>query len=296
MQTYNIGGYDYDDFESFGRRCGCSRPSYVKRNQVDAKLREFRSANAAFRDTTGNIHIPIKFIHLTDGAAGVVNAQQREDQVRVLNTAYRLHGIVFTHSEADVEEVNNADWFRMGHDSAAERAAKTALQTDPETTLNFYTTNGGGLLGWATFPWDLAGDPVMDGVVVLFSSLPEIGPPPYNLGQTATHEVGHWLGLYHTFQGGCSATGDHVGDTVPHSGPNFGKPEVGLRHNACNPGDAAPVQNYMNYVDDDWMDRFTDQQVARMKDMIGTFRPEVLQNEESDPGLYKACTRVQREL
>ena len=296
MQTYNIGGHDYDDFESFGRRCGCSRPSYVKRHQVDAKLREFRSANAAFRDTPGNIQVPIKFIHLTDGSAGAVNAQQREDQVRVLNTAYRSHGIVFTYSEADVVVEDNGAWFRMGHGSAAERAAKTALQTDPEATLNFYTTNGGGLLGWATFPWDLAGDPALDGVVVLFSSLPNIGQPPYNLGQTATHEVGHWLGLYHTFQGGCSAVGDRVGDTVPHSGPNYGKPEVGLRHNACNPGDAAPVQNYMNYVDDDWMDRFTDQQVARMKDLIGTFRPELLTNAESDPALGKACTRVLRDL
>ena len=296
MENYNIGGHDYDDFESFGRRCGCSRPSYVQRKQIDAKMREFRNANAAFRSTAGKIQIPIQFVHLTDGATGTVNAQQRADQVAVLNTAYNAHDIIFTYKEDEVKVVDNAEWFQMGHDSAAERAAKTALQVDPETTLNFYTTNGGGLLGWATFPSDLEGDPALDGVVVLYASLPDIGVPPYNLGQTATHEVGHWLGLYHTFQGSCSATGDHVGDTVAHSGPNYGKPEVGLRHNACKADEAAPVQNFMNYVDDDWMDRFTDNQVARMRDMVGAFRSDLLKNEESDSALDSACERVSRVL
>ncbi len=224
MEKYNIGGHDHDDFESFGRRCGCPRPSYVKVRQIDAKMREFRERNATFRSTSGNIHIPIQFIHLTDGAAGTVNAQQRNDQVDVLNTAYGEHGIVFTHEEDVVKVEDNAEWFQMGHQSAAERAAKTALQVNPETTLNFYTTNGAGLLGWATFPSDLAGDPAMDGVVVLYSSLPNIGAPPYNLGQTATHEVGHWLGLYHTFQGGCSKQNDRVSDTAAERTPAFGCP------------------------------------------------------------------------
>lgn len=295
MATYKIGGEEFSDFEQFGRRCGCPRPSYSRVSQIDAKMREFRAANEAFRTTPGTIRIPIQFIHIVNGTEGQIEPKTREGQVEVLNTAFAPHRIEFTYSENDVKVKDHAAWFRMGHGSAAERAAKKALQVDPEANLNFYTTNGGGLLGWATFPSELEGDPELDGVVVVYSSLPNVADPPYNLGETATHEIGHWLGLFHTFQGGCDGHGDHVGDTVPHSGPNFGKPEKGKRHNACDPSKKAPIHNYMNYVDDDWMDRFSDEQVTRMREMVAAFRPELL--ERSDPALSEACTsRISRAL
>ena len=292
LETYNIGDQEYDDFESFGRHCGCPRPSYVQRNQVAARRQEFRDANSEFKVSTDPIDVPVRFVHITEGPIGQITAGQRGEQMDVLNAAYRDHGMTFSYNEADTVTVDNGTWFRMGFHSAAEREAKRTLGKDQETTLNFYTTNGGGLLGWATFPWELEGDPDMDGVVVLYTSLPDAGPPPYNLGQTATHEVGHWLGLFHTFQGGCNAVGDHVGDTVAHSGPNYGRPVVGLRHNACEAGALAPVKNFMNYVDDDWMDHFTKEQGERMRDMIGTFRPELLR---TVPAL-SSCVRVSRVL
>ena len=55
MDTYEIGGQHYDDFETFGRRCGCPRPSYVERRQIAAKMEEFRTANSTFRSTPGDI-------------------------------------------------------------------------------------------------------------------------------------------------------------------------------------------------------------------------------------------------
>jgi Pregnancy-associated plasma protein-A len=76
-----------------------------------------------------------------------------------------------------------------------------------------YLTEGGGFLGRAYFPRDVTdstGRSYLDGLVVATGSLPRGDIPTYDLGFTATHEVGHWIGLYHTFQNGCSAIGDRI--------------------------------------------------------------------------------------
>ena len=254
----------------FVRTCGTKRPSHYEITRNDSRL----SASSRRMRPAQSIYIDVQFIHIKSGNRGVITPSKRRNQISVLNNAFQQYGIEFGFLEDQVRVVENDQWYSMDNGSAAERDAKTALHGSPERHLNFYTAGlTGGLLGWATFPWELAGDRVMDGVVILDESLPGGAASPFNLGITAVHEIGHWLGLYHTFQGGCNAQGDHVGDTVSHAEPNFGMPDDTQANGACKVGEKAPVHNYMNYCDDRWLNQFTPQQVTRIRSHVAEYRP-----------------------
>ncbi len=262
-----------EEFIKSGRRCGAPNPSDLQRDRV---RREIASLRQSIKGRVESVTINVQFHHITRGSEGAITEEQRKKQMDVLNQAYSRKGIKFTYKPESVVTVNKPAWFSMGMGSIAESEAKTELQLAPENNLNIYTAElQSGLLGWATFPFDMAGNPKRDGVVVLYSTFPGGDAAPYNEGQTLTHEVGHWLGLYHTFQGGCGGMGDELDDTPSHEGPVFGCPGDGS-NGACNPGEKAPIHNYMNYTDDGCMNEFTDGQFERIFDQILTYRSGLL--------------------
>jgi hypothetical protein len=148
---------------------------------------------------------------------------------------------------------------------------------DPDTHLNLWVCNlGDSLLGYAQFP---GGPPATDGVVILHSAFGTKGTAaaPFNLGRTATHEIGHYLNLHHiwgdSIAPNCSDD-DFVGDTPPQLGPNLSKPN--FPSISCNNGPSGDMfMNYMDYVDDDTMFIFTAQQVLRMRTALAEQRPNL---------------------
>jgi len=214
------------------------------------------------------------YFHVIRQGIGIENGDvpdsQIAAQISVLNAAYGPWGWQFNLVTTD--RTTNATWYTMGPGTQAERDAKAALRQGGADDLNLYTANlGGGILGWATFPNDYRQQPSLDGVVVLFSSLPGGSAYPYNEGDTATHEVGHWMGLYHTFQGGCSGRGDLVADTPAEASASY----YCVDHDSCtqrkNPG-LDPIHNFMDYTDDACIFEFTAGQDARMDAMFTRYR------------------------
>lgn len=162
-------------------------------------------------------------------------------------------------------------------DDAVKSAAGGGIApVDPKSRLNLWVCPlTGGLLGYAQFP---GGPPETDGVVINTAAFGTMGTAqaPFNLGRTATHEVGHYLNLRHIWGDtpDCSG-GDGVADTPNCEGPNYGSPV--WPSVTCNNGPAGDMfVNYMDYVDDAAMFMFTAQQVLRMRTALETARSGLL--------------------
>ena len=258
-------------FVDSGRRCGTIQPDADTMRAIDAEVDAIIAGRGVGASVTGGT-IDVYF-HVINRGSGLSNGDvpdsQIQDQIDVLNDAYAPWGWSF--NLVSIDRTTNATWYTLGPGTTAERQAKRALRQGTADDLNIYSANpGGGLLGWATFPSDYKRAPKMDGVVVLFTSLPGGSAVPYNLGDTGTHEVGHWMGLYHTFQGGCNGNGDYVSDTPAERSAAFGCP-VGRNSCANKPGND-PIENFMDYTDDSCMFEFSTGQDARMDSLFTSYR------------------------
>jgi len=218
------------------------------------------------------VTIPVVF-HVIRSNSGQwdVSDTQIEDQIDVMNTSFEPIGFQF--ELQSINRVNNTTWSENADVGSVEVAMKTALAVDPVRTLNFYTVNfQSNLLGYATFPFMYAEDDPMHGVVVYYASMPGGFAAPYNLGATGTHEVGHYVGLYHTFQGGCNG-GDQVADTPPEASPASGCP---VGRDTCPGGGLDPINNFMDYSTDACMTEFTPLQGERAHDLMEFYRPTMV--------------------
>jgi hypothetical protein len=219
--------------------------------------------------SSGTINV---YFHVVNKGTGISNGDVTttmiNEQMTVLQNAFAQWG--WTFNLVTITRTTNANWFN-GCYGSYETAMKTALRQGSADDLNIYTCNpSNGILGYATFPSSYTSSPSKDGVVLLYSSLPGGSAAPYNLGDTGTHEVGHWMGLYHTFQGGCNGNGDYISDTPAERSAAYGCP-VGRNSCANKPG-LDPIENFMDYTDDSCMDRFSAGQDARMDAQFTTYR------------------------
>ena len=154
--------------------------------------------------------------------------KQIKDQIGVLNKDYAGTGLTF--KLVNTTRTKNSNWFKnVSPDSPEQTTMKKKLRRGGPNVLNVFSVSfdnraSDGLLGYATFPSDYKNSPKDDGVVVRYSTLPGGTKAPMNLGRTLTHEAGHWVGLYHTFEGVCKGKGDYVSDTPPEAGAAYGCP------------------------------------------------------------------------
>jgi hypothetical protein len=220
--------------------------------------------------------VDVYFHVVHDGGASNVSDTAIRDQIMMMNLGYGgFEGGVNTGIQfrlVAVDRTQNAAWLNAGVGTSDERAMKKTLHRGDASDLNIYSTTAGAYLGWAYFPSTYKTRPWIDGLVIDWESMPGTSTRyagKYDLGKTATHETGHWFGLYHVFDGGCNAHGDYVDDTPPQLIATRGCPEG---QDSCKEPGIDSIHNYMDYSYDSCYNQFTAGQAQRMQDQWLYFR------------------------
>jgi hypothetical protein len=261
-------------------RCGTTAPDEARRLEIEAEVAAAQPTVGPQASTSGgwlpgNRNVSVYWHVIRAGTTlsqGNIPDSQILAQMAKLNASF--DDATFFFDLVSINRVTNLDWYTASPGSSKETAMKTALRQGTANELNIYSLNvGGGLLGWGTFPSSYDSSPHLDGIVLLYTVVPGGTAAPYNQGDYLVHETGHWLGLYHTFQGGCANNpttgGDLVADTPAEKSPAYGCP---IGRNTCSSPGNDPIENFMDYTDDACMDHFTAGQYDRMISQYATYR------------------------
>jgi hypothetical protein len=247
----------------------------LRMNQIEAFTQK---AMLTKRFVNGKIIIPVVVNVLYRTAAENISNAQIQSQIDVLNKDFTATNSDFSSTPAEFSGVaatiditfelaniirkstTKTSW---GTRDAMKNSKKGGIDpTTPTKTLNIWACKiGGGILGYAQFP---GGSLATDGVVIdsKYFGISATSSYPYNLGRTATHEVGHWMNLRHIW-GDSSCGNDLVSDTPVAKTANYGAPTYPYV-SSCLPAHNEMTMNYMDYTDDRGMFMFTNGQKSRM--------------------------------
>ncbi|CAM3621769.1 hypothetical protein FSS13T_18150 [Flavobacterium saliperosum S13] len=256
----------------------------VRMNEIESftekAMREGRLVN-------GKIVIPVVVNVLYRTAAENISLAQIQSQIDVLNKDFNALnsdfnqvpaafsgvkanvGISFELDQVIRKSTTKSSW---GTRDAMKKSKQGGINpTSPTTKLNLWVcTIGGGILGYAQFP---GGSSATDGVVIDSKYLGTTGTAtyPFNLGRTATHEVGHWMNLRHIW-GDTTCGNDQVADTPLHNTANYGAPAY-PHYSTCTGTPIEMTMNYMDYTDDRAMYMFSEGQKSRMAAVFASGGP-----------------------
>jgi hypothetical protein len=247
----------------------------VRMSQIEAFTQK---AMLTGRLVNGKVVIPVVVNVLYRTAAENISTAQIQSQIDVLNQDFNATnsdftsvpalfsgvatnvGISFVLEGINRKATTKTSW---GTRDVMKQTKRGGLDpTSPSTTLNIWAcTIGSGILGYAQFP---GGSLATDGIVIdsNYFGLSSAASYPYNLGRTASHEVGHWMNLRHIW-GDATCGSDLVSDTPSHNTANYGVPAY-PHYSTCAGTPVEMTMNYMDYTDDRGMYMFTDGQKARM--------------------------------
>ncbi len=266
-----------EDKQSVEYFCGTQSPRQDEARAIELLLNEYKKSGRfrelASRTTPINIPVYVHIIRSDDGTQGNVQLSDVEASVQALNTAFLNR---FTFTLMNVQYVNNSNWFFSSFTTPnTELEMRQILHVGGRSTLNIYSVNLSTFTygGYGYFPWEIypLGRGVLDGVTLKYNNFSHpIGRPA-----VTPHEVGHWLGLLHTFQGECSALNDYVTDTPAERSP------TACVQDSCPslPGTDL-IDNYMGYrapmgCISPTSNIFTQGQWDRMLAMYGMLRSEL---------------------